>query len=190
MTLDPRWIEILKASGWQTGAIALACALFLLLGKLSLVPPLDPWMIHLATISLLICGLLAIASLLSATLRVFPLQKWIVRRLNLRRAKRELLEYIPFMTSEEKQIIAYLLHKNQKTFTASSDGGYAATLLSHGFVVITARGGQHINPERVPMTIPEHLWNVLSNHKADFPYKPIYNGKYEVHPWRVSWMCR
>jgi hypothetical protein len=30
MTPDPRWLEILKASGWQTAAVAAACGLFLI----------------------------------------------------------------------------------------------------------------------------------------------------------------
>lgn len=94
------------------------------------------------------------------------------------------------MTEEEKQIIAYLLHKNQKTFTASSDGGHGATLLSRGVIVITAKAGQHIDMEDVPMAIPDHYWDVLSANKAHFPYQPVRKDGYEVHPWRVNWMCR
>src|ERR1035438_7219151 len=52
--------------------------------------------------------------------------------INLRRSKREVERYIPHMTTKEREIIAYLLAKNQKTFLAAIDGGHAATLLSRG----------------------------------------------------------
>ena len=63
MTPDPRWLELLKASGWQTLAIAGACGLFLLLAHWRWLPPLDPWMIQLAAFSLLLAALLAFASI-------------------------------------------------------------------------------------------------------------------------------
>lgn len=188
MTPDPRWLEILKASGWQTGAVAFASGSFLFLGKASVIPPLEPWMIHLATITLLVCGFLAAASFISAALKFFSPQRWIIRKIKLWRARNDLTKYIPFMTENEKRIIAYLLHKNQKTFTASSDGGHAGTLLSRGIVVVTLKDGQHVDLEHVPMTIPDYVWSVLNNHKAEFKYNPIYNEKNEVHPWRTGWM--
>jgi hypothetical protein len=89
---------------------------------------------------------------------------------------------------EEREIIAYLLAKNQKTFTAASDGGHARTLLSRGIVIILARDGQLLDPENVPMTIPDHLWDVLQKHKDEFPYKPP--DETDGAPWRVHWMER
>jgi hypothetical protein len=41
-------------------------------------------------------------------------------------------EYIPFMTAKDKEIIAYLLHHNQRMFTCEPDGGHAGLLLSQG----------------------------------------------------------
>ncbi|MDX2074361.1 MAG: hypothetical protein SFX19_08380 [Alphaproteobacteria bacterium] len=92
------------------------------------------------------------------------------------------------MTEEERKIIAYLLAKNQKTFTAAADGGYAATLLSRGIVIVLAQHGQQLNMEDVPMTIPDPLWDVLVQHKDKFPYNP--DDESEAYPWRVSWMLR
>ncbi len=37
---DPRWLEILKASGWQTAFLSVACWVFLALPKLGLMEPL------------------------------------------------------------------------------------------------------------------------------------------------------
>jgi hypothetical protein len=66
MTPDPRWLEILKASGWQTAAIALAFLLFLLVANWGWLPPLDPWMRQASVFGLLITGLLTVASVMSA----------------------------------------------------------------------------------------------------------------------------
>jgi len=49
MTPDPRWLELLKASGWQTAGISIACGLFLLGAHLGWLPPLEPWMVLIAT---------------------------------------------------------------------------------------------------------------------------------------------
>ncbi|MGP0093072.1 MAG: hypothetical protein ACLPKB_24490 [Xanthobacteraceae bacterium] len=62
MTPDPRWLESLKASGWQTAAVAIACAFFLWANRTGSLPPLEPWMIQLAAIVMFTCGFLALAS--------------------------------------------------------------------------------------------------------------------------------
>ena len=188
---DPRWLEILKASGWQTLAIAAGCFSFLGLSAYGLLPRLDPWMTQLAAIVGLICGFLAIASMLSAMFRFFPVQKWIVRAWRVREAKKAARDYIPFMTEQEKQIIAYLLAKNQKMFSAESDGGYAAPLLSRGIVVIAAQPGQHVTTTDVPMAIPDHVWSVLESYRTQFPYtKPNRRDGIEPYPWRIPWQLR
>jgi hypothetical protein len=190
---DPRWLEILKASGWQMAAVGAACGLFLLVAHWGWLPPLDPWMIQLAAIAALICSFLAFASVVSATLRLFAIQTWVVHLINRHRAKRAVRNYIPHMTDHEKQIIGYLLAKNQKMFSAESDGGYAAPLLSRGIVIVAARPGQHVSMSDVPMAIPDHVWDVLVKHKDQFPYKPPTPRRrddVEPHPWRVPWMAR
>ncbi len=80
--------------------------------------------------------------------------------LNVHREKRKLRQYNPFMTPKEKEIIGYLLAKNLKTFTADSDGGYAATLLSRGIIIVLARLGQYLHLNKVPMAVPDFLWDV------------------------------
>jgi hypothetical protein len=191
VTPDPRWLEILKASGWQTAAVAIACGLFLLIARWGWLPPLDAWMIQLATIVFLICGSLAVASFASAALKFFPIQKWVLHWVSVHRAKKGLRGYIPHMTEDERRIIGYLLAKNEKTFTAAADGGYAATLLSRGIVCVIAQHGQQLHPEDVPMTIPDPLWQVLIQHKEQFPYTPPKRSDgVEPYPWRVPWQLR
>lgn len=185
MAPDAKWLELLKASGGQTAALAAACGLFLLIARWGWLPPLDAWMVHLATIVFLVCGFLAVASLISALLK--PLQASLLLWINTHKAKRAVRDYIPHMTERERLIVGYLLSKNQKMFNAASDGGYAATLLSRGIIRIAAQPGQHVDMFSVPMMIPEHVWDVLIKHKQQFPYSfiPRHRGDVEVHPWRV-----
>ena len=187
MTPDPRWLEILKASGWQTTAIAAACGLFLLFAHWQWLQRPEPWIILFVSFAGILCGCLALASWGSAIYNFFPIHKWFLHQINIVRSKRKLRDYIPHMTPKEKEIIAFLLAKNQKTFTAAENGGHAATLLSQGFVIVLARSGQPLDPRNVPMAIPDPLWDVLVSCKDCFPYDPPQN-KPEVHPWRVNWM--
>jgi hypothetical protein len=74
MTPDPRWLEILKASGWQTVALALAAGLFLWAARTGWIPPLEPWMVQTAAVVMIACGLLALASFASNA--VVQIGKW------------------------------------------------------------------------------------------------------------------
>lgn len=186
MTPDPKWLDILKASGWQTTAIAVACGLFLLLAHWGWLPPLDPLIIIIASFGLLLCGSLAVAAIFSST----PVKKWIKHLLAFHREKRAVRDYIPHMTEEEREIISYLLAKKQKTFMYTIDGGYATTLISRGIVVCALRPGQAGSTWHIPFIIPDHIWSVLLEHRNEFPYKPPPPGETEVHPWSISWMVR
>jgi len=39
--VDPKWLEILKASEWQTTALAIACGLLVALVKFKVIPTTD-----------------------------------------------------------------------------------------------------------------------------------------------------
>ena len=106
MTPDPRWLEILKASGWQTAALAVASGLFLLAAHSGLLPPLEPWMTLLAAAGLLLFGCLAVASFLSTFFEFVPVQNWLLHWITIQRQKRAARDYIPHMTPKERQIPA------------------------------------------------------------------------------------
>ena len=186
MILDSKWLEILKASGWQTTAIAAACGLFLLLARWGWLPPLAPWMVQIAAFGLVLCGLLAVTAILSST----PVKKWIGHWVTIHKQKHDVRDYIPHMTERERKIISYLLAKNQKMFMTEEDGGYAATLISRGIVVYALRNGQAYSRVYTPFAIPDHIWSVLMEHKNDFPYSPHPPGENELHPWAIPWMTR
>jgi hypothetical protein len=73
MTPDPRWLEILKASGWQTAAIAIASGALLWANHESWLP-LDLWMVQLAAAAMAICGFLTLASF--ANKSAIQIEKW------------------------------------------------------------------------------------------------------------------
>jgi hypothetical protein len=65
MTPDPRWLGILKASGWQTAALAAASGLLLWANRTGWLPPFEPWMVQAAAVVMVVCGFLALASFAS-----------------------------------------------------------------------------------------------------------------------------
>lgn len=190
MTPDPRWLELLKASSWQTAAIAMACGFFLLAALWGWSPPLAGWVIQLVFFVLLLTGFLTLTGLVSGVIKFLSLRERFGNWLNRRIEKRELKNYIPHMTEKERHIIAYLLNKNQKMFTCDVDGGYATTLISRRIVVQYVQPNQAVHPNNVPMIIPEHIWAVLQTHRDHFPYTLSQHGETEAHPWRVPWMAR
>lgn len=191
MTPDPKWLEILKASGWQTTALAAAFGCFLLLLQFDLLhPPQQPIATALATLAFLVCAGLAIASIAHAAADLFQPRAHFVDWMNRRRQRQNVRNYIPHMTPREKQIIAYLLDKNQKIITADQDGGYASTLISRGILVLALHRGQVFRASETPFTVPDHIWNEITKHKDQFPYTPVRRDGVEPHPWRIHWMAR
>jgi Super-infection exclusion protein B len=145
----------------------------------------------MAAAGLILFGCLAVASFLSALFKFFPIQKWFLHWITIHRQKRAARNYIQHMSSKERQIIAYLLAKNQKMFTCASDGGYAATLISRAILVRALQSGQVFRMDDMPMAVPDHIWDVLLAHKDQFPYRPERGERgAEVEPWRVPWMVR
>ena len=125
MTPDPKWLEILKASGWQTAALAAAFGVILLVMRVGWIASPEPWFTAFCALAFLICLFLALASIGHAVADFLQPRAWLARWTREKQQQKAVREYIPFMTDHEKAIIAYLLHRSQKTFTAASDGGDA-----------------------------------------------------------------
>jgi hypothetical protein len=187
---DPKWLEILKAGGGQFAALACATGVFLVLQHLGWFGILPDWVFPTVTFAFLSFAFLALAALIKAIDQSSGVREWLLYLVEKRRAQKQVRDYIPCMTTKEREIIGYLLSKNQKMFTADEDGGYAATLMSRRIIVIAALRGQMIRGSRVPMAIPDHVWEVLAKHRDQFPYKPPPRGQVEPEPWRINWMVR
>ena len=190
MPPDPRWLEILKASGWQTTAIAVASALLVYCNAKNLLPtPLDPWMIQGAEAAFFVCGCLSLASIGSAIVKASSGPRAKLAHLwTIRRAQRRVAKGIPQMTPKEREIISYLLANNQRMFTSTVDGGYANTLISKWIVVRALLPGQTFTYNEMPFEVPEYIWDVLVKHKAEFRYDPPKEGESKPHPWRRHWL--
>lgn len=101
--------------------------------------------------------------------------------------ERDIEEELEELTEREREILAYLLHHNQRMFECAMDGGYARTLISRGIVRLALQPGQVFDPENVPTEVPKQIWAILKKHRSKFPYEPADDGG---HPWRVPWMLR
>lgn len=184
--------ESVKDSGWLAAMLAVASGLFLYLASVGTIPPLEPWMVVVAWAVLLTAAAVAAAAVASAVQRVGTrlVARGMARRARIK-AGRAFRDYIPHLTDRERQILGYLREKNQKTFVADHDGGYAATLLARGIVTYVGVRGQSFDMDKVPMAVPDYVWKVMVERPQDFPYKPLLNEhEREVHPWRISWMAR
>lgn len=188
--IDPKWLEILKASGWQTIALTVACIFIVVLINIGIIPTThSPLWIALPSIGALIFGFLSLASIGSAAAKYIKpgdrLDQWRLKR----RKIQQVIEYIPNMTDRDREIIGYLLYHKQKMFQAGNDGGYAAPLISKGIIRVACKKGQVYDPSWTPFEIPDYAWSVLEKNKEHFPYKPP-KGKAEKHPWAIPWMVR
>ena len=177
---DPKWLEILKASGWQTAALAVAFLAFWGLVRTGAIPRSDsPLWEALPALGALICGTLTLASIVETRKPVARIDRWRRMRLDQRRAE----DFIPYMTKEDKAIIGYLLHHNQKTFQVGMTGDYAAPLISRGIVRQELQHGQTFDLGEVPFSVPDHIWVVLERNRGSFPYTPP-EGTTEPPPWK------
>jgi hypothetical protein len=96
-------------------------------------------------------------------------------------------EELSELSERERDIIAYLLHHNQRMFTADLDGGHASTLMARGLVRNAVRPGQVFDITDVPMEIPRPIWNAIKTVKDRFPYS---GSEDDPHPWRVGFYDR
>jgi hypothetical protein len=102
-------------------------------------------------------------------------------------AEADLREELSELNAKEREIIAYLVHHNERLFTADIDGGHAATLIARGFVRVALRPGQVFDSADVPMEVPRPVWNVVKQMKEQFPYS---GDEDDPHPWRVGFYDR
>jgi len=109
MTPDPRWLEILKASGWQTAAISVGCGVLLWASHAGWLPPFEPWLVQLVAAAMVLCGLLALGSFISnATIHI---GKWIDEF----REWRSLRHSIKTLNAEESAFLKGQLQKGETT---------------------------------------------------------------------------
>lgn len=186
--------ELLKASGWQTGMLAIFGAGFLYLSRIGVLPPLEPSMILVGAAGVAICAALAFASICSGIQGLIQAGwAWWQRRVAIRRAERLFEEDIPTLSDHERRILGYLRHYRLKTFVGDRDGGYADTLIAKRYVRMIGVHGQAVSYDRVPFAVADHVWRIINERSEEFPHQPVMsseNRRLEVYPWTIPRMMR
>ena len=189
--VDPKWLEILKAKGSHTAALAIASGLIYVLVIFEIIPTTDsPLWEALPAIGALIFLSLFVAAVGDEVVKITKPADRIGRWCLKRREAREIREFIPYMTDKDREIIGYLLHHNQKMFQADQDGGYAAPLISKGIIRQSGRAGQVVTTSSMPFEVPNHIWSVLKKNQEAFPYESPPANEDEKYPWAIPWMAR
>lgn len=187
--INSKWLEILKASSWQTGALAIASMLFFMLVKYEIIPTTDNLLwINLPVLGALIFGCLSIASTLNSLATV--IKSKVQTHIQIRKEKKSTRNFIPYMTSRDRYIIGYLLHRNKKMFQYTQDGGHAAPLISKKIIRISAVPGQVFSSYQFQFEIPDHIWSVFETCLNEFPYEYPPDGRIESEPWAIPWAER
>ena len=190
-TPDPKWLAILKASGWQTSALMVACALTYIAIRSGAIPTDgSPYWLAVSAIGAILFACLSVAAIASAAVHTLEPGKHFGRRLSIRKEQAAVRAYIRYMTEKDREIISYLLHHTQKMFQAAQDGGYAAPLIARGIIRRAAQHRQVLDLTRVPFAVPDHIWEILDENRSEFPYKPPRDDEERGHPWAMHWMVR
>lgn len=184
-----KWFDVLKANAWQYACLSLSCFALLWFDAREWLPvAFEGTVKQLVQIAGFAFAALWLASVGSAVSKIVMLPWDTIRRWrSLRNHAEEFRAYIPHMTPESRRVIAQLLHENHKDFTADADGGHAATLIGRRFIVRCLTHGQVFDVSDVPFKIPDHIWTVAMENKAEFSYTPDRDG---ADAWRVHWMAR
>jgi Super-infection exclusion protein B len=187
---DSKWLDLIRATGWQALALSIATGLFLFLTPSDAIPASLEFLTVFVWLVFFLSSSLALTTALRSFFEFFEIGAHIKKNLSRRKARKEVREYIPFMNEDEKKIIAYLLHNNQQSFRCAADGGYASTLLGRGIIVPAMLEGQEYSSDDMPVTVLPHIWDELEKHRSYFPYEKPPEGEIEGYPWRVPWTLR
>ncbi|MBL9047479.1 MAG: super-infection exclusion protein B [Tabrizicola sp.] len=187
--VDPRWLEILKASGWQLFAVCVSLSFFWMLLRSEYLPPLDsPWVVYGLPLAILVSGSLSLVSLLEFIAR--KISRLISERKQASQKREDYLKrsqrfrnYLPHLTETELRILRYLFQQNQKTFVADVTGDLASTLYNQGFVNLVALPGQQISVMSSTFCVPDFVWEIMIENKKMFEKPKVELGYRNKRPW-------
>ena len=164
--------EALKAAITTAGiykfALAIVFGLYWVAASKQIIPSAQDWEIRVAASGFLLFGVLWIANVFAAVWRFFTPATMLNNWITLRWERARVRDYIPSMTEKEREIIGYLIAKNQKLFIAAHDGGFAMPLISQRIVIIALQPGQLFDSEHTPMAIPIIFGKFFSLTKSVF----------------------
>lgn len=94
--------------------------------------------------------------------------------------RQQVLGYLDTLSEVEREILSFLVQKNQQSFTADMAGKLIATLKQKGLVEMGP--GVHTQLDW-PFTVPNFVWEELMRRKEDFNIADL-EGRV---PWREQW---
>ena len=97
-----------------------------------------------------------------------------------KKREEEVLGYLDTVNDREREILSYLVQKNQQSFTADMGGELIATRKSKGLIEMGS--GVH-SPMTWPYTVPNFVWRELKRRQAEFNTANID----ESPPWHICW---
>jgi hypothetical protein len=175
---------VLKASGSKTAALAIASGVLIYLDRRNVLGiQFRESVMEGLVIACVAFSSLAIMSGVVVVAEPAKDATWgaLVRWNRDRRARKYVASELQHLDDRERQIIAYLLEKNIKSFRTELDGGYAVTLISKNLIVRAQQPGQLCGTRNVPFVVPDYVWDVLVEHKAEFRYRSE-----SALPWAIS----
>ena len=187
--MDPRWLELLKASGWQLFGLSLALSIFWLLIFFAYLPPIElPIIIYGLPLAILVLFFLAAVSAAekfsSLVARFWETKQGEKRRTEAYQKEKERFEkYVPYLTDIEWRILAYLFQNDQKVFTASVDGDLASTLYNQGYVKMAVKPGQQASIMSCTFAVSDPVWDVIASSPASFSEPKVELGYRNKRPW-------
>ena len=128
MSADAKWLDLLKANGWQFGCLAAAAWIVVFADKAGLLPvALDATFKQATMLAAFALTALWVASIASSASNWSQAPIAMVKdRFDRRAHAKAVRDYIPYMTEEERAVVAQLLHENRKSFTGENDGAAEA----------------------------------------------------------------
>ena len=185
-----RLVDLLKASGVQTGALALGAFGYIWLSQRGIMPALEgKWLPGVSLFGVgaaALCAASAVAFVFSSVKAFRPVQRWWQNR----RFKADFIANLDNLSFRERQILGFLCHHNQKVFTTDFDGGHAASLIARGYLQHFAAPGQRLPARAFPTRVVQPVWELMKAVPEAFPYEPQFDGDGEIPPWRRHWMER
>jgi hypothetical protein len=93
------------------------------------------------------------------------------------------LKFLDTLSEDERQVLSYLVQKNQQSFNGEMTARNIVTLRQKNLI---AMGTGVMVQDDAPFIIPPFVWSELQARKVEFNTADLEGP----HPWRDHWMTR
>lgn len=179
-------VDLIKVGGRVPVALSLASIAVLQSDRLGIgLLQNVPWLEWVAWVALLIFSSLTVVSLGDALLSALEPARRVRSHLQRKRNQNRIRRLIPQLPDKEREILGYLLLRNERHITSTINGDYAAKLISMGILCRADVPGQAFSVLRVPYEIPEPISETLK--KSEQQIVPDGMNKSTVRDMAPPW---